>query len=124
MDVANTESFRSRETRYSDQEEGSEGSRATQLNGSRGDVADTERQRLEGFSEQSTTIGGQDTGTQFGNESSRGSTIEKNWWKFEPDVGRVAHGIPGRVHRLKALGNSIVPQIVEEIGKALIKGMK
>ena len=33
MDVANTESFRSRETRYSDQEEGSEGSRATQLNG-------------------------------------------------------------------------------------------
>jgi len=124
MDVANTESFRSRETRYSDQEEGSEGSRATQLDGSRGDVADTERQRLEGFSEQSTTIGGQDTGTQFGNESSRGSTIEKNWWKFEPDVGRVAHGIPGRVHRLKALGNSIVPQIVEEIGKALIKGMK
>ena len=124
MDVANTESFRSRETRYSDQEEGSEGSRATQLDGSRGDVADTERQRLEGFNQQSTTIGGQDTGTQFGNESSRGSTIEKNWWKFEPDVGRVAHGIPGRVHRLKALGNSIVPQIVEEIGKALIKGMK
>jgi hypothetical protein len=28
----------------------------------------------------------------------------------------VAHGISGRVHRLKGLGNSIVPQIVEEIG--------
>ena len=155
MDVANTESFRSRETRYSDQEEGSEGSRATQLDGSRGDVADTERQRLEGFSEQSTTIGGQDTRTQFGNESSRGSQSRdvadtngergcvwetnrqdakdvgqssegqrNGWWDFEPNVGRVAHGIPGRVHRLKALGNSIVPQIVEEIGKALIKGMK
>jgi len=43
------------------------------------------------------------------------------WWHVEPNVGRVAHGIPGRVHRLKGLGNSIVPQIVEEIGKALIK---
>jgi len=37
------------------------------------------------------------------------------------DEGQVAHGVPGRVHRLKGLGNSIVPQIVEEIGKALIK---
>ncbi len=160
MDVANTESFRSRETRYSDQEKGSEGSRATQLDGSRGDVADTERQRLEGFNQQSTTIGRQDTRTQFGNESSRGSQsrdvadtnpeglqrteqsethtgetetqlsttqsfeTEGNYWEFEPNVGRVAHGISGRVHRLKALGNSIVPQIVEEIGYALIKGMK
>ncbi len=42
-------------------------------------------------------------------------------WSVEPDVGRVAHGIPGRVHRLKALGNSIVPQIAEEIGKAIMK---
>ena len=49
---------------------------------------------------------------------------EGNHWEFEPDVGRVAYGIPGRVHRLKALGNSIVPKIVEEIGYALIKGMK
>ena len=123
-DVANTESFRSRETRYSDQEERSESSRATQLDGSRGDVADTERQRLEGFSEQGATIGGQDKRTFIGDESSRGSTIKKNWWDFEPNVGRVAHGVRGRVHRLKGLGNSIVPQIVEEIGYALIKGMK
>ena len=45
-------------------------------------------------------------------------------WFSEPNVGRVAHGVRGRVHRLKGLGNSIVPQIVEEIGKALIRGMK
>ena len=42
-------------------------------------------------------------------------------WEFEPDVGRVADGIPGRAHRLKALGNAIVPQIAEEIGKAIMK---
>ena len=37
----------------------------------------------------------------------------RDWWSFEPDVGRVAHGIPRRVDRLKGLGNSIVPQIAE-----------
>jgi DNA (cytosine-5)-methyltransferase 1 len=46
---------------------------------------------------------------------------ESSWWDVEPNVGRVAHGIPGRVHRLKGLGNSIIPQIAEEIGKAIIK---
>ena len=42
-------------------------------------------------------------------------------WEFEPNVGRVAHGISGRVHRLKGLGNSIIPQIAEEIGRAIIE---
>ena len=41
-------------------------------------------------------------------------------WSVEPDVGRVAHGVPGRAHRLKALGNSIVPKIAEEIGRAIV----
>jgi site-specific DNA-cytosine methylase len=45
----------------------------------------------------------------------------QNWWLVEPNVGRVAHGVSGRVHRLKGLGNSIVPQIAEEIGRAIIK---
>ena len=45
----------------------------------------------------------------------------ESWWEFEPDVGRVANGVPGRVYRLKGLGNSIVPQIAEEIGKAIWK---
>lgn len=36
-------------------------------------------------------------------------------WAIEPNVGRVAHGVPSRVDRLKGLGNSIVPQIVELI---------
>ncbi|MGB9154397.1 MAG: DNA cytosine methyltransferase [Alphaproteobacteria bacterium] len=43
------------------------------------------------------------------------------WWGVEPDVGRVANGIPLRVHRLKSLGNSIVPQIAQIIGEAILK---
>ena len=38
------------------------------------------------------------------------------WWELEPDVGRVAHGVPHRVDRLRGLGNAIVPQIAEMIG--------
>ena len=40
-----------------------------------------------------------------------------SWWETEPDVGRVAHGVPARLDRLKALGNAVVPQIPEIIGK-------
>jgi DNA (cytosine-5)-methyltransferase 1 len=36
-------------------------------------------------------------------------------WQHEPSVGRVANGVPGRVHRLKQLGNSIVPQVAARI---------
>jgi DNA (cytosine-5)-methyltransferase 1 len=36
-----------------------------------------------------------------------------NWWEIEPDVGRLVDGIPGRVDRLRGLGNSIIPQIAE-----------
>ena len=54
--------------------------------------------------------------------STRGNGIEhQSWWQSEPDVGRVANGVPGRVHRLKGLGNSIVPKIAEEIGRAIMK---
>lgn len=36
-------------------------------------------------------------------------------WSPEPEVGRVANGIPNRVDRLKGLGNAIVPQVAEVI---------
>lgn len=37
------------------------------------------------------------------------------WWEPEPDVGRVATGIPARVDRLRGLGNAIVPQVAAEL---------
>jgi DNA (cytosine-5)-methyltransferase 1 len=41
------------------------------------------------------------------------------WWSVEPNVGRVAHGIPSRVDRLKCLGNAVVPQQAYPIFKAI-----
>ena len=35
----------------------------------------------------------------------------ENWWSIEPDLGRLGHGIPDRVGRLKALGNAQVPLV-------------
>ena len=45
-------------------------------------------------------------------------------WRIEPDVGRVANGVPRRVDRLKALGNAVVPQIPEIIGYAILEAEK
>jgi DNA (cytosine-5)-methyltransferase 1 len=42
-------------------------------------------------------------------------------WATEPDVGRVADGVPHRVDRLAALGNALLPQIAEWIGGRILE---
>jgi hypothetical protein len=42
------------------------------------------------------------------------------WWATEPGLGRVAHGVPNRVDRLEELGNAVVPEIPEMIGRAIL----
>lgn len=49
---------------------------------------------------------------------SRGQCCE---WPTEPNVGRVAHGVPARVDRLKGLGNAVVPQIPEILGRMILQ---
>ena len=58
----------------------------------------------------------------FAPEISRHRRGGKLWetWRTEPDVGRVAYGIPDAAHRLKGLGNAVVPQIPELIGRAIL----
>jgi DNA (cytosine-5)-methyltransferase 1 len=43
----------------------------------------------------------------------------REWWAVEPNVGRVANGIPSRVDRLKCLGNAVVPQIPQLIWEGI-----
>ena len=50
----------------------------------------------------------------------RGKTLGEIW-DTEPDVGRVARDVPNRVDRLRALGNALVPQIAELIGRAILQ---
>jgi DNA (cytosine-5)-methyltransferase 1 len=44
-----------------------------------------------------------------------------NQWSIEPDVGRVANGIPRRVDKLRGLGNAIVPRHAELIGLSILQ---
>jgi site-specific DNA-cytosine methylase len=60
--------------------------------------------------------GADGTTPKCGNDGTGGG-----WWATEPSVGRVAHGVPKRVDRLKQLGNAVVPQIVEQIGRAIME---
>jgi DNA (cytosine-5)-methyltransferase 1 len=56
----------------------------------------------------------------FGCSGSMDGQQIKDWWTTEPNVGRVAHGIPKRVDRIKQLGNAVVPQIPELIGRVIL----
>lgn len=67
---------------------------------------------------QSLAVGegiGRDTREEFA------PTLGAGWWEFEPDVGRVADGVPSRVDRLRCLGNSVVPQCVEFVGASILQ---
>jgi DNA (cytosine-5)-methyltransferase 1 len=45
-------------------------------------------------------------------------------WEVEPAVGRVVNGFPSRVDRLAGLGNAVIPQIAEFIGKCILNAQK
>ena len=49
-------------------------------------------------------------------EEQRGWSRDCSRWTVEPGIRGVAHGIPSRAHRLRALGNAVVPQCAEVVG--------
>jgi DNA (cytosine-5)-methyltransferase 1 len=50
----------------------------------------------------------------------QGEFAHNGQWTTEPDVGRVANGVPSRVDRLRALGNAVVPQVAEAVGRMIV----
>ena len=42
-------------------------------------------------------------------------------WAIEPQLGRVANGVPSRVDRIRCLGNAVVPQVAQFIGEQILR---
>ena len=104
-----------------------EGRTDTQRQSSEGDIprdfSNTKRVGRTTGSTEKGNIEGQESSSESYRRSNAHDTrpFEEGWWESEPAVGRVAHGIPNRVSQLRALGNSVVPQVVKEIGLAILE---
>ena len=75
---------------------------------------------------ETTTIPNTNSDREKRNQSKnrQGSGSEQNnWWDLEPKLGRVAHGIPDRTHRLRALGNSVVPHIPYYLAQSILESI-
>ena len=139
-DVANTDSDTERRTHGKDVgigERGREDIDSSKRNEVRGDTSDsscdgrteekgdvpyTNGSGLQGLGSESGSISEQEARHSIGGnsqEDERDRRLEIGtgpiWWKPEPRVGRVAHGIRDRTHRIKSLGNSIVPQVAARL---------
>lgn len=81
------------------------------------DVADTAIQGLERFNERQSAPF--ETKIFRADIRAKCLSIGRDQWSIEPDVGRVAHGVPNRVDRLARLGNAVVPQVAQVIGEMI-----
>tara|TARA_R100000353_G_scaffold79555_1_gene59936 strand:+ start:117 stop:1112 length:996 start_codon:yes stop_codon:yes gene_type:complete len=88
----------------------------------REDVQNTNSIGLQGHSLQSDNLQKKDKSRKIFNSSFK---KQQTWWQTQSKLCGVPHGISyeldkDRSNRIKALGNSIVPQIAYEIGKAIV----
>jgi len=72
-------------------------------------VSNTSSERLEGYGKEPIRV-----------KTELHYACDNSWWAVEPRVGRVAHGIPNRVHRIKCLGNGVVSLQVRTAFKKLL----
>ena len=77
------------------------------------DAKDSDRRRANGAEDE----GRRDS--EAGGRSVGGCGLQH--WRTEPNVGRVADGVPSRIHRLTGLGNAVVPQVAEYIGRLIVE---
>ena len=97
----------------------------------KGDVPYTNGSGLQGLGGEPGSISEQEARHSIGGnsqEDERDRRLEIGsgpiWWKPEPRVGRVAHGVSNRTHRIKSLGNSIVPQVAARLFWAIKEAEK
>ncbi len=100
------------------------GELAGRLKGCGQEMADTTNARLQGaacgkFGSVQKKVRKSERGGSSGRMPAAGSN-----WAVEPNVGRVVNGLPNRSHRLRCLGNSIVPQIAELLFRQIAESLE
>ena len=81
----------------------------------RGDVSDTDKKRLQRSKETRDVEGKGQDGEKYIARCNKSA----EQWAVEPNVGRVANGVPNRVDRLKTLGNAVVPQVAYKVARMI-----
>lgn len=74
-----------------------------------------------GWNQRESNGGGSGEGTR--SRPQRGLGSFDRWWEVEPAMGRVADGVPKRVDRLRGLGNAVVPQVAELVGRMVVEAL-
>ena len=81
-----------------------------------GNVADAISKQREGCEQKTVS-----RESRLSQQLRRGCADQREQWAIEPDVGRLANGVPNRVHRLRCLGNAIVPQVAQVVAERLLE---
>ena len=63
---------------------------------------------------------GRDQGRAQPNDRRETIFTGAGWWAVEPDVVRVVSGFPGRVDRIKGLGNAVIPIVAQYLATRLL----
>jgi DNA (cytosine-5)-methyltransferase 1 len=96
--------------------------RSRQILGCESSETQTQRPDCESWFIGDTKSTGQQGGTHRQRQEQYGRTSSgSSWYEVATRLCRVDDGVSDRVHRLRALGNAIVPQIAEIIFNSIIK---
>ena len=86
-----------------------------------GAIPDTNSKRLEGKRRKNKTQRRQNKDGSLGLCNREELRRHESWWKAESGIQPLVNGVPERMARLKAIGNAVVPQIVELIGRRIME---
>jgi len=98
----------------------------SEVKGCNGDVSNTHSERLEGHRNKQQL---QENGREKHSIGNSNDETKESWWQTQSRICGVPNGVSfeldkNRNNRIKSLGNSIVPQIVRQLGFAILEAEK
>jgi DNA (cytosine-5)-methyltransferase 1 len=125
-DVSNSESISSNDGRYGNDSKEKQIQLKAGRKNSDGYVSNSDSERLEGHRNKQQL---QENGREKHSIGNSNDETKESWWQTQSRICRIPDGVSfeldkGRNNRIKSLGNSIVPQIVRQLGFAILEAEK